>query len=336
MLNRVAMMAILSLVTTRAALAGEESEPPAIATPAPSASTGTEEMPTGRVLNGHVFMPSAIVPGALTTTSYDTHLVLAYGTTTGSFKVGDRVFAGTYTYAGVGANLAYEYAFLRYFSARLGINEQIYSGVDGKSAITVGTTASAGGSLGMTASLPLSDSLRVGFLFDAAITPGLALTIGNGIRTIIDSCNQGNCTVNTGGIFSVNHALVLQPALAASWAPWRPLGLTANTAYIFVTQKRGGVNYSGQAVSLAAAADYDFHAISKVPIGLELEFAWTAPLHGNEGIQHVGDLGGGIFYTGREHLALGLQVISREFAVQPDLKSTWGTFLMSIGLRYYW
>ena len=48
------------------------------------------------------------------------------------------------------------------------------------------------------------------------------------------------------------------------------------------------------------------------------------------------DLGGGIFYTGRPHLALGLQIVNRRFKVQPDVKVDWGTWLATIGLRYYW
>jgi hypothetical protein len=336
MLCRIALTALVFLATARAAIAAEGSEPPVVATTAPSASAPGEQMPTGRVLNGHVFMPSVSVPGALTTTSFGTYLILGYGTTSGSIQVGDKVFAGTYSYAGVGATLGYEYAFLRYFSARLAINEIVYSGIDGKSAIAVGTTAGAGGSLGLTASMPVGDSLRVGALLDAGIAPGLAMTIGNGIRDVIETCNQGNCTVNDQGFFGMKNATTVQPALAANWAPWRPLGVTANLAYLFVSQKRGGENFNGQAVSLAAAADFDFRAVSSVPIGLQVAAAWTAPVGGKGGIQHVGDLGGGIFYTGQEHLALGLQVISRQFAVQPDLNVSWSTYISTIGLRYYW
>jgi hypothetical protein len=58
--------------------------------------------PAGRVLNGHVFIPSAIVPGALTTTSFLTYLEIAYGKTTGSQQIGDQLYSGSFDYAGVG------------------------------------------------------------------------------------------------------------------------------------------------------------------------------------------------------------------------------------------
>jgi hypothetical protein len=102
-----------------------------------------------------------------------------------------------------------------------------------------------------------------------------------------------------------------------------------------VSQDRGSDTFTGSAVRLAAAADFDFLALSDVPVGLQLAFSWTALFEGTV-LQHVTDLGGGIFYTGSQHLALGLQLVSRRFAVQPTVDVSWSTFLSTIGLRYYW
>ena len=221
------------------------------------------------------------------------------------------------------------------FSARFQLADVIYSGIDGPSAIVVGTSLQVAASLGATASLPIGDTLRVGVLLDVGNTPGLGLTIGNGLQTIISDCQQGNCQASEGSIFSPHRARTVQPALAANWAPWRRLGPTANASYVSVTQDRSGETFTGEAVSLAGAADFDFLAMSKVPVGLQLAFSWTAPVGGSV-LQHVTDLGGGIFYTGSQHLALGLQLVSRRFAVQPTVDVSWSTFLSTIGLRYYW
>ena len=346
MLARAALFVFVALLVVRTAVAAEEpapaAAPAAVATTspavAPSADREEVPLPEGRILNGHVFMPSATVPGALTTTSFASYLLVAYGKTTAPpFTIGDKTYQGSFDYAGIGAILGYEYAFLRYFSARFSINEIVYSGINGSSAIVVGTALATGGTLGLTASLPIGDSLRVGLLFDAGFQPGLALTIASGLQTIINNCKQGssNCTVGDNSIFGMNNAITVQPALAANWAPWRPLGFTANVAYLHVSQDRNNGTFSGDAVSLAGAADFDFLAISKVPIGLQLQFNYTAPISGT-GLQHVTDLGGGIFYTGRKNLALGLQLVSRRFAVQPNVDVSWDTFLSTVGLRYYW
>ena len=290
--------------------------------------------PPGRILNGHVFLPSASVPGALTTTSFGTFLEMAYGSTTGSAQVGDTLYSGSFNYAGVGAILGFEYAFLDHFSARLTINELVYSGINGTSAIVVGTSVATAAALGFTATLPVGETLKLGLLVDGGIGPGLALTIGNGLRTLVDNCRQGNCSVTEDSIFGLNNVFQIQPALAMNWAPVRSFGVTANVSYAFVTQQRNNGDFSGQAFGLGVALDFDFKAVSDVPIGLQGVFTWVAPTSGG-GLQHVSDLGGGIFYTGRPHLALGLQIVARRFKVQPQVNVGWSAVLATIGLRYY-
>ncbi|HKO92345.1 MAG TPA: hypothetical protein VJU61_14375, partial [Polyangiaceae bacterium] len=48
------------------------------------------------------------------------------------------------------------------------------------------------------------------------------------------------------------------------------------------------------------------------------------------------DLGGGVFYTGRDNLSLGVQAVNRRFRVVPEVDVSWSTFVASLGLRYYW
>ncbi|MGZ6035854.1 MAG: hypothetical protein ACXWLG_10445 [Myxococcaceae bacterium] len=346
------LVAVLALLTVASTAAADEqattststpaAAPTAVA-PAPAAPTSEGEplvpreadAPPGRVLNGHVFMPSAVVPGALTTTSFATYLITVYGNTSGSAQIGDQLYTGTFDYAGVGATLGFEYAFLKYFSARLQITELVYSGINGSSALVIGTAVSTAASLGFTASLPIGDSLKLALLVDGGIGPGLALTIGSGINSIIKSCQQGNCNAGTGEVFQTQNSFVFQPAIAMNWAPWRPFGVTANLSYGFITQNLNSGSVSGQAFGLGVALDFDFYAISNVPIGLQAVFTWTAPTSGTF-LQHVSDLGGGIFYTGRPHLALGLQIVARRFAVNPGVNVSWSTWLATIGLRYYW
>jgi len=290
----------------------------------------------GRVLNGHVFMPATDVPPPFATTSFESAMILGYGTTSASFQVLDaQVLSGTLEYAGIGGLLSYEYAFLDHFSVRVSLNEAIYSGITGKSAIVVGSTLQGGGSAGFTASLPLGNSARVGFLFDAAFQPNLALTIGSAINSVIETCKQGECVVGTGEAFQQRNLVTYQPALAASWAPLPALGLTANVAYVWGQETgNNSNNNSGQEVVLGAAADFDFGAVWHVPVGLQAQFRWAAP--NGSFLQHVTDLGGGIFYTGRKELSVGIQVVNRQFAVTPDVDVSWSTYLSQIGLRYYW
>ena len=327
-------LAFIAVVLSVSTAAAEE----AGASGSPEPGVQQVPRPEGRILNGHVFMPSATVPGALVTTSFASYLLAGLGSTTGSFTIGDRSFNGTYDYGAIGAILGYEYAFGRYFSARLSINDVIYSGINGESAFAVGTQMQFGATLGVTASMPVGDAFRVGVLLDAGSVPGLALTIGSGLRAIVDRCNQGNCTVGNGDIFSTRNAKTIQPAVAANWAVSRALGVTGNVAYVHVSQdQNAGGTLTGDALSLGLASDFDFRAIGWAPIGLMVQFNWTAPFGGDApSLQHVTDLGGGIFYTGRDNLALGVQLVARRFAVQPTVNVTWSTYITTVGLRYYW
>jgi len=291
--------------------------------------------PEGRILNGHIFMPAARVRGPFTVTSFGSFMDIGYGSTTGTFQIGDRVFNQGFDYALFGATLDYELAFLRYFSARLALNPDVFSGINGSSAIVVGSKLQVAVSTGLTASIPLGDAVRVGFLLDANFGPNVGLSIGQGIRAVINSCQTSGCDVDTGQLFTILHVFTLQPAAVVSWAPLPPLGLTANFAYLYATETDSGSSFNGNAVIPAFAADFDFGRISSVPIGIQFQFRWTAPFSGTQ-LQHITDIGGGVFYTGRQDLAAGLQLIFRRSAVTSDVDVSWSNLLTTIGLRYYW
>ena len=323
-------LALAALATRPAAAAEPPAAAEAVSPAAAPAAPAEKPRSGGRTLNGHDFIPAADVRWPFTVTSFDSQLVIGLGQTDATFRVGDQTFSGSFDYAGVGGVLGYEYAFLDYFSVRAILDEIVYSGINGESAVVVGTRVLVGFDGGLTASLPLGDSLRLGILLDVSHTPNLALTIGNGLQNIAENCREGSCSIDTGSVFSTQNQTKVTPAVAASWAPWRPLGLTGNVAY----QHASASGVSGDGMLLGAAADFDFGAISSVPIGLQLQFRWTAPFAGTL-LQHVGDLGGGIFYTGRKDLSLGVQVLSRRFAVTSDVDVSWKTFLATIGMRYY-
>jgi hypothetical protein len=316
--------------------AGTVPPPPPTAEIVPPTPASEEPSPHGRILNGHAFMPALDVPGALQTTSFVSGLLIGLGQTSGTFNVSGQPISGNFEYAGIGAVIGYEYAFLDYFSVRLALTELIFSGVTSRSALVVGTQLQGGAGAGATFSLPVGDTLRLGVLFDVSAAPNFGLTIGNGVRAIVDSCRtpQG-CDVHAAGFFQQKNVVQLTPALAANWAPIPALGVTANASYIYASQRINGTTFTGDAFQVGTALDFDFAAISSVPVGLQVQFSWIAPFNGSA-LQHVSDVGGGIFYTGRKNLALGVQVIDRRFAVTPDLNVSWKTFLVDIGMRYYW
>jgi len=159
--------------------------------------------------------------------------------------------------------------------------------------------------------------------------------VGSAVKDVIDSCTGASgCELHPGTAFEAKMLLELTPAIAASWAPTPSLGVTANAAYVFASQTVNGAGHDAYALQLGAALDYDLAVRLGVPIGLQGQFSWLAPT--GAALQHVTDLGGGLFYTGKKDLSLGVQVIARRFAVTPDVNVSWSTLLSNVSVRYYW
>lgn len=285
-------------------------------------------------LNGHTFTFSPSVSQPFTVTNLGTTLLIGLGSTTGTLTINGNAVPTSFDYAGMGGRIAYEYAFGGRFSVRGEFDDFVYSGINGRSALAVGTTLLAGGGLGFTANWDLGEATKLGLLLDVSYQPNLILTILGGINSIVNSCNSpSGCNVEPGTLFSSTGVFKLQPAMAVSYAPSASVGLTGAVTY-FHAWYSGTQEGSADGLSLAGAVDYDFKPGTSVPIGLQASANWTTPI-GSSNLQHTTDLGAGILYTGRSDLSTGVLFIVRRFAVRPELDVTWSTAIVQMGLRYY-
>jgi len=316
------------------------------ASPTPPAAPAEAPRPEGRELGGHRFMPALGIVEPFATTSFGTYLMVGAGTTKGSLTLQlpgspappPQTISGTVSYAAVGGVLGYEYEILSGVSARIGLSETLYSGTTGAAAAVVGTNARLGLGLGLTAGLPLGDSVRVAAVFDATYAPRIGLLLGPAIKAAYDSCSTGvaNCEFDVSKLFQQQNVLELVPGVAASWAPWRALGLTGNVSYSYASiDVAGSGTTSRSGVDLGAAVDLDLYMLWKVPVGLQVTWSSLIPVSGDAGSRYT-DVGGGLFYTGRKDLSVGIQFVDRRFKVTPDVDVSWKTFVSLIGLRYYW
>lgn len=318
--------------------------PAATAAPAPAPTAAAEPpRPEGRELAGHVFMPTLGIKGPFAVTSFGTFLTVGEGSSVGTVNLNlpngsTQTFSGSVEYVAIGGVLSYEYEFLRGVSARIGLSESLYSGTTGAAMAAVGTNVRLGLGAGLTASLPIGDSIRVAAVIDATSAPKLGLLLGPALKSFADSCQSGlaDCTFDFDQLFKQENVIEVQPGVAASWAPFKALGLTANLSYSWSSIETSGAGtVSASGVSMGAAADFDFLAVSRVPVGLQLTWASQIPVSGDDNSRYT-DVGGGLFYTGRKDLSLGLQLFVRRFKVVPEVEMSWTTVMAMVGLRYYW
>jgi hypothetical protein len=289
-------------------------------------------------------MPVLGLVGPFASTNFGTFLTLGAGSTHGSISLQlpgssgpPQTFTGEVSYAVVGGIFGYEYAFFRNLAARLVLSETIYSGTTGAAAAVVGTNVRLGADFGLTGGVTLGDSLRVSAVFDAAYAPRIGLLLGPAIKSAYDSCSMGitECRFDFGKLFESENVLTLTPGVAAAWAPLQALGVTGNVSYVNSSIDTEGSEVGYDALSFGAAVDFDLHEVSALPVGIQATWNSLVSIAGSDDFSFT-DLGGGVFYTGREELSLGLQMVNRRFRVVPEVDVSWSTFLASLGLRYYW
>jgi hypothetical protein len=221
-------------------------------------------------------------------------------------------------------------------SARIGLSESLYSGTTGTALAVVGTNVRLGLDAGLTAGMTFGDSLRVSAVIDASSAPRMGLRVGAALEALAQSCQAGNCEFDLGNLFEQQNIVTLQPGVAAAWAPLKSLGLVANLSYAWssiAVSNQPTVTTGG--IAAGVAVDFDFMGVSKVPVGLQLTWASLIPVSGDSSTRYT-DVGGGLFYTGRKDLSLGLQLFVRRFKVVPEVEVSWSTVMAMVGLRYYW
>jgi len=317
------LVAAASLALTASAEAIEE--PPGTVGPDPS----------HRSLNGHVFMPSEVIDNPFTATSVGMSLVFGVGSAVGP-KYGivwsppslEVVGTQDYSFAGVGGYFRYDQRLWDWISVRAKLGWALFSGIDGPSAIAVGANVRPAGSIGVTLGRNFGDSLRLAALVDLDYSPQMALLVAAALAYAIE-----NQDIDPGQAFQQDNVLTVVPGVAASWAPIPALGVTAQLMYVGASldTQEDSLNESGY--SLGLMADLDFGGFTRVPIGVALGARITGPF-GSGDIDTVRQWILGVQYTGREELAIGVELYWQTFLVRPELDSE--VQIAQFVMRYYW
>src|SRR5512137_1932605 len=146
-----------------------EDQPVPAASATPAASPAPEPPRDRRLLNGHDFLPSVVsAPGP----TYRLN-----GDPTGETR--------TYSWGGMGQAIRFQTVFLDQLAIRGNLTTSLASGIDGWSALVVGTSVQAGVGLGAEWSMAFGQSVRLGASLDVDSTPQLNLLVAAAIFNAI-------------------------------------------------------------------------------------------------------------------------------------------------------
>jgi hypothetical protein len=288
---------------------------------------------TAPEMDGHQFLPSQVTETPFRETTFKLGILYGFGTATGpryTVSGGQLVQSGEadYTFAAFAQTFRYEYRFAEWLSAGTVVLTNLYSGIDGPSVFAVGAEVGVGFGLRVKAGHRFGP-IETAILVDASTAPEFGLLVAAAVASAIR-----NGTINPGASLQATHALTVTPLATASWALFPALGLTLNAGYVYKSLRLNGVNIANQSgAQFAAMTDFDFAKISSVPLGLVAAYRLTAPI-GDGGVERVDDISGGLYYTARRELGLGMEIGWRSFTIRPPLDSK--GVLLQLSLQYYW
>jgi len=314
-----AAAAVLAVLASASAAA--ETDRPADFTTQPGA--------VDRVLDGHVFSSGTLVRSPFAVTAFEANLMYGSGTATGptydrfGIVVGDE----TYTFAAEAQTFSYDKKLAEGVSVGGGVVSQLYSGIDGPSVVVVGTEIGAGLFARGTAGRRLGP-VHAALTFDGSYAPRYGILVLDAIQKALQDRE-----LDSEAAFNQTNAWTLKPGIAAAWAPHPALGLVASLDYQWVSLDATDSGWQEESgVDLAIAADLDLGTFTSVPAAFLASYHRTEPI-GSSGVSPITDFTGGVFYTGRPALVLGLEVGYRSLSVR-ELDAT--ATVAQIRLQYLW
>jgi len=272
-----------------------------------------------RALNGHLFLPSLIagepfVPTAFTlSTGGGIADVRAPAPELGGYRFGD----GAYRLGALAEAIGFQAGITRWLGVRLFGVADGFGGVGLDAAAAVGGTLSYATRFGLTVTTPLGRFARLGLLTDVEWRQARAVIPLDGLARTLLAGRADAFTIDT----TTRTAVALLPGVSLALAPHAALGLVATAQVGWERIDDGAARTDGGRALLSVALDLDLRALTRaLPLGLLGAYRAQLPFSSPE--RDVHDVEGGLFYTGRPALALGVVARARWFELRPGLDAT--------------
>lgn len=294
-----------------------------------------------RQVHGHRFLPSELLHDPFATTYLGTFTAFSYGQ--GSAVLPADQEGNTQQLsrqqAGFAHGLVCQVGILSGWALRASVRLHVRSGINVDTLAERGTDFLYSISGGTVGSLRIGRWIRLGGAVDADYTPDYNVNIVQPVRKLLNPVPKSvdeladRIDQLRQQLLKQQSALTVTARGLLAVAPHRSVGMLfeLNYAHSF---SFGDGPVGTPTVSLGGALSFDLGALAPVPLGLLLGYRLDLPTV-MDAAPLAHNLSGGLFYTGRPHLALGIDVTMRldeDAANSAYEMNTSGTFLM----RYYW
>jgi hypothetical protein len=281
--------------------------------------------PTGRCLGSHCFQMPTLFPNAFITTQFG----FTQGVQSLSSKDVDVFGDGTtmdLSMMGIREELDYMMAFSRGFGVFVKGTGTVLTGTNSDSALIAGGQGSFGGSIGAALALLRTDGTLV--TLRAAVAKGKNLQV-TPIIALLSVANGASITDSAGSMFSSSNAVGFLPSLMLAQSLGKALGLQAG---VWLEYMKADDADATKGLNGAAALEFDLGAVSQMPLALAGEFSYSRTLGLDEDVK---SFGGGLYYSGRSDLQLGLFLATMIQAKSDDYPNGVDNVYGQLTMRYF-
>jgi len=272
----------------------------------------------GRTLGGYRFIPAARISDPFITTHFGNTVGVSVASDINVPVVlldttpPDTLFSLQGNLLFVRAVFGFQYAFNPIVTARIRAAGASRVGTSGEAMLSQGVSVLTDFGLGTTIKLWEREDILVSGTADVGSGAGLLVDLVQFAEEVIENGPENASVVRT------VDGVLLDAGLSAAWAINHYSGVTATglLGYHSMETRREDLAWR-----LATSGSVDFGQNDKAPVGLLLFLDWDNLTVRSAAAGTAFSLGGGVFYTGREDLNLGLEITwSRFTQVTRDVK----------------
>lgn len=288
-----------------------------------STAGSTTAADEGRLLGGHRFIPSEFVPGPFITTAFTTLTGLGFA------SAAVNVTGATYNLGALSESMRLQVAQTSWLALRLGAAGILFSGIDQDAALNFGATFGYNVVAGASAGWRF-DRLRVAGSLDVGTSQSYTFNILSAIQQSVAASMVNASTLLTG----VN-TFTVAPGAQVAYGFSPTLGGFGHVQFAYANATSGSVSQGSTALEAGGGASIDLAPANNVPIGFlvayNLEVGFP-PGGADSTASH--QLAGGVFYTGRPDLALGVEGRVSRSSPSPQVNLT--VIEVIFGMHYFW